>query len=196
MGIYMVSVSAQEWFGEGEGGRGHVATALNEELGRRGLPAYESVPQDTDFVRGSGPAFEEKMVPSMDGFVRLCEVHLTREELDTLCGWTLLVPMSLEEDIWLDGVESGYTDSTMVAGAPQVLALAQRLAAVVQLPPETPEMCDNLDLTTWFLDGSAKELASRRPGLWADDLDTAFYVALYLRAAQHSIRRGCPIVYT
>ncbi|UUU23627.1 hypothetical protein [Streptomyces sp. DSM 40750] len=205
MGIYLGSVGAEEWFGgiegegadhdEDEGGWGRVASALNEELGRRGLPAYESVPEEAEFVRGSGLAFEEKLVPPMDGFLRLCEAHLTREETETLCGWTVLVPLSLDEDIWLD-VEAGYTDSTLVAGAPRVLALAERLAAVVELPPETPQMCDNLDLTMWFLDGEAKELAASRPGPWADDLDTAFYVALFLRAAQHSIRRGCPIVYT
>ncbi|QYX78697.1 hypothetical protein [Streptomyces akebiae] len=205
MGIYLVSVGAEDWFGEGEGedeeeGRGRVASALNEELRRRGLPAYESVPAATParapLVRGSGLAFEEKLVLPMDGFVRLCEAHLTREELETLCGWTVLVPLSLEEDIRLEGVESAYTEETMVAGAPQVLALAERLAAAVELPTaEVPAMCDNLDLTLWFLDGAAKTLAATRPGPWAEDLDTAFYVALYLRAAQHSIRRGCPIVY-
>ncbi|QFQ98881.1 hypothetical protein F9278_25020 [Streptomyces phaeolivaceus] len=210
MGIYLVSVDAEEWFSEDqdehgdEPGRGRLASALNEELRRRGLPPYDSVPGETAFVRGSGLAFEEKLVPPMDGFVGLCDAHLTREETGLLCGWSLLVPFSLEEEIRLD-VESGYTDVTTVAGAPQVLALAERLAAAVRLPPETPEMCDNLDLTTWFLDGDAKRLAAVRPGPWAeavrpgpwaDDLDTAFYVALYLRAAQHSLRRGCPIVYT
>ncbi|MEI5524809.1 hypothetical protein WB401_14475 [Streptomyces brasiliscabiei] len=202
MGIYLVSVDAEEWF-DAEGGEeedeeelrwGRVASALNEELRRRGLPSYDSVPEETEFVRGSGTAFEEKLVPPMDGFVRLCDAHLTHEEAERLCGWSVLVPLPLEEDIELD-VETGYADSAVVAGAPQVLALAERLAAAVALPPETPEMCDNLDLTTWFLDGDAKRLAATRPGPWADDLDTAFYVALYLRAAQHSLRRGCPIVY-
>ncbi|MFE7765992.1 hypothetical protein [Streptomyces sp. NPDC057438] len=199
MGIYVVSVGRREWFEQGEepeDGWGRVALALNDELRRRGLPAFESMPEETDFVRGSGLAFEEKLVPPMDGFVRLCEARLTHEETETLCGWTVLVPMQLEEDIRLDGVGSAYTDSTVVAGAPRVLALAERLAAAVELPPETPAMCDNLDLTTWFLDGPAKELAARRPGPWADDLDAAFYVALYLRAAQHALRRGCPLVYT
>lgn len=198
MGIYLVSVDAEDWFSaDEEEGRARAATALNDELGRRGLPPYTSVPGRTAFVRGSGLAFEEKLVPPMDGFARLCEAHLSREETETLCGWTLLVPVSLEEDIWLDDIESPYTDSTMVAGAPQVLALAERLAAAVGLPTaEVPAMCDNLDLTMWFLDGAAEKLAATRPGPWADDLDTAFYVALYLRAAQHSIRRGCPIVYT
>lgn len=89
-------------------------------------------------------------------------------------------------------VESGDYDS-MVAGAPQVLPLAEKLVAVVDLPPETPTACDNLDLSTWFRH-QAGEFATVRPGLWSKDLGTSFYVALFLRAAQHSIRRGCPIV--
>ncbi|MCT4357505.1 hypothetical protein M5362_30840 [Streptomyces sp. Je 1-79] len=196
MGIYLVSVGAEEWFDEGEGGWGEVASSLNEELGRRGLPPYESVPEKTDLVRGSGQAFEEKLIPSMDGLVALCQAHLPPDAVETLCGWSVMVPMSLDEEIWLP-VGSSYTESsTMVAGAPQVLEVAERLAAAISLPRETPEMCDNLDLTMWFMDGSAKDLAAVRPGPWSDDLDTAFYVALYLRAAQHSIRRGCPIVYS
>lgn len=194
MGVYVVSVGAQEWFGEDEDGRGDVASALNEELARRGLPSYDWVPKETDFVRGAGQQFEEKLVPPMDGFGALCRAHLTREEAETLCGWSVLVPFSLDEEIWLP-VGSAYTDTTMVAGAPQVLALAERLAAVLDLPPEVPETCDNLDLTFWFLEGEAKELAATRPGRWSEDLDTAFYVAMMLRAAQHSLRRGCPITY-
>ena len=100
MGIYLVSVDAEDWFSaDEEEGRARAATALNDELGRRDLPPYTSVPGRTAFVRGSGLAFEEKLVPPMDGFARLCEAHLSREETETLCGWTLLVPVSLEEDI-------------------------------------------------------------------------------------------------
>ncbi|MFD5637838.1 hypothetical protein ACFWJM_27340 [Streptomyces sp. NPDC127077] len=83
-----------------------------------------------------------------------------------------------------------------MVGAPQLLAIAEKLAAAIDLPAETPEMCDNLDLTMWFRDGAAQSLAAVRPGLWSDDLDTAFYVALSLRAAQHSLRRGCPMAYS
>ncbi|WP_406725054.1 hypothetical protein WJ438_10905 [Streptomyces sp. GD-15H] len=92
-------------------------------------------------------------------------------------------------------IDSGYCESTMVVGAPQVLPLAEKLAAAIELPPETPATCDNPDLSMWFRD-QASELATTRTGLWSTDLDTAFYVALFLRAAQHSIRRGCPIVCT
>ncbi|MCX5052225.1 MULTISPECIES: hypothetical protein [unclassified Streptomyces] len=198
MGIYLVSVGAQEWFDddEDEGGRGALASALGEELRRRGLPPYESVPEAADLVRGSGMSFEEKLVPPMDGFSALCRTHLSREEEEVLCGWSVLVPLSLDEEIWLP-LGTAYTDATMVAGAPRVLGLAERLAAAVDLPvDEIPAACDNLDLTMWFLEGPAKDLAAARPGPWSEDLDAAFYVALYLRAAQHSLRRGCPMVYS
>ncbi|MFF7640439.1 hypothetical protein [Streptomyces canus] len=199
MGIYLVSVGAQEWFDtdEDEGGRGALAAALDEELSRRGLPPYDTLPEAPErVVRGAGLSFEEKLVPPMDGFEALCRAHLSQEEYAMLCGWSLLVPFALDEEIRLP-VENSYDDTTTVAGAPRVLALAERLARAVGLPvDEIPEACDNLDLTMWFLDGEAKRVAAARPGPWAEDLDAAFYVALYLRAAQHSLRRGCPIVYS
>ncbi|MFD5652984.1 hypothetical protein [Streptomyces sp. NPDC127039] len=196
MGVYLVSVGAEEWFGDEEDGWGEVASALNAELGRRGLPPYEDVPPETDFAPGSGQAFEEKLTPSMAGFLALCETHLSRVESGILCGWSVLVPFSLNEEIWLP-IDSNYRDSesTMVVGAPQVLPLAEKLAAAIDLPAETPATCDNLDLSMWFRH-QAKELATTRTGLWTKDLDIAFYVSLFLRAAQHSIRRGCPIVCT
>ncbi|WP_329100445.1 hypothetical protein [Streptomyces sp. NBC_01439] len=192
MGAYLVSVGAEEWFGEEEDEWGEVASALNAELRQRGLPPYENVPPETEFAAGSGQAFEEKLSLSMTGFFALCETHLTHEESEVLCGWTVLVPIPLDEEIWLP-IDFGYYESTMVVGAPQVLPLAEKLATAIGLPAETPATCDNLDLSTWFRN-QAKELVSTRTGLWSRDLDAAFYVALFLRAAQHSIRRGCPIV--
>ncbi|MEU9450974.1 hypothetical protein [Streptomyces sp. NPDC048277] len=197
MGIYLVSVAAQEWFDgdEDEGGKGVLALALNEELRRRGLAPYESVPEAAAFVRGSGLSFEEKLVPSMDGFGALCRERLTPQEYELLLGWSVLVPFSLDEEIRLP-LSSAYDDETVIAGAPEMLALAQRLVTAIRLPVEAiPEACDNLDLTTWFLEGEAQDTAAARPGPWGEDLDTAFYVALYLRAAQHSLRRGCPMTY-
>ncbi|MGW2959471.1 hypothetical protein ACWDGI_13410 [Streptomyces sp. NPDC001220] len=197
MGIYLVSVAAQEWFeDEEEGGKGAVASALNEELRRRGRAPYESVPEQAGFERGAGLSFEEKLVPSMDGFGALCREQLSPQEGELLLGWSVLVPVSLGEEIRLP-LESAYTDETVIAGAPEVLALAERLAAAIRLPVDAiPAACDNLDLTMWFLEGPAEEAAAVRPGPWGKDLDTAFYVALYLRAAQHSLRRGCPLTYS
>ncbi|MFF4035557.1 hypothetical protein ACFYZ2_38460 [Streptomyces sviceus] len=196
MGIYLVSVGAREWFDTEEEGMGAVAAGLNEELRRRGLPPYESLPEETEFVRGAGLQFEEKLVPSMEGFLRLARDRLAPSEPETLLDWSVLVPVPLDMEIELP-IESSYSDTTVIAGAPQILDLARRLAEATCLPlDEIPEACDNLDLTMWFLDGEAQRVAAARPGPWAEDLDAAFYVALYLRAAQHSLRRGCPIVYS
>ncbi|MFB0619467.1 hypothetical protein [Streptomyces sp. AGS-58] len=194
MGIYLVSVGVREWLdGDGdedEGGRGAVASALGEELERRRLPRYEPVREDEP-----GAWFEEKLIPPMDGFAALCRAHLTPRGQETLGEWSVLVPVSLEEEIHLP-IGSAYTDTTVIAGAPQVLALARRLADVIGLPPEVPQEPGNLGLTFWFLEGQAKELAAARPGPWSEDLDAAFYVAVYLRAAEHSLRRGCPMTYS
>ncbi|MFD5637837.1 hypothetical protein ACFWJM_27335, partial [Streptomyces sp. NPDC127077] len=111
MGVYLVSVCAEDWFTEGEDGWGDVASALNHELRQRGLPPYESVPEEPDFVRGSGQAFEEKLIPSMNGFWALCQAQLSPEEEEIACGWNLLVPFSLNETITLPGGGGG-------AGAP------------------------------------------------------------------------------
>ncbi|MDT7840555.1 hypothetical protein [Streptomyces justiciae] len=189
MGVYLVDVGAEDWRAEYEGGYGEIAAALDERLSARGLPQYE-VP-----AACQGLEFEEKLSPSMDGFVELCHAQLTRDEEEMLCGWSVLVPVPLDEPVDLP-VGSAYTDTTVVAGAPQVLALAQRLAAAIGLPPMLPVSRTNLGLTNWFLDGQAQETAAARPGPWDEDLDAAFYVALYLRAAQHSLRRGCPIVFS
>ncbi|MEY9944316.1 hypothetical protein [Kitasatospora sp. GAS1066B] len=198
MGIYLVSVGAAEWFDVVGDGYGELAAALNVELRRRGLPPYETVPESmpegAEFVPGSGQSFEEKLSPGMDGFGELCRRHLSQAEAELLSCWTVLVPCSIEGEIRLP-VESAYFDETIVLGAPQLLAVAEKLASAVELPPEVPAMCDNLELSIWFMDGSAKELAAARPGRWSEDLDAAFYVALYLRAAQHSLRRGCPLVF-
>lgn len=68
------------------------------------------------------------------------------------------MPFSVDEEILLP-VDSSYRESTMVAGAPQALPLAEKLAAAIDLPPEVPATCDNLDLSMWFRSKAAKELA-------------------------------------
>jgi hypothetical protein len=190
MGVYLVNVSGQEWLdAEEEGGKGEIAAALGAELRRRGLAPYEVSTQE--------PAawFEEKLGPSMDGFAALCRARLTPAEQRMLGDWSVLVPLSLDEEIRLP-IASGYTDTTVIVGAPQVLAFARRLAAVLGLPAEVEEDRGNLGLTYWFFEGQAEALAASRPGPWSEDLATAFYVALHLRAAQHSLRHGCPIAYS
>jgi len=189
MGMYLVSVSTQDWSEPGEDGHGDVASALNEELARRGLPAYEPL------AREDPGWFEEKISRSMDGYTALCRAHLTEAETQDLLDWTLLVPLSLEEKIVLP-VGGAYSDDTPVAGAPRVLALTERLAGITGLPLDAiPVTGGNLELMLWF-EEEVEKTAEARPGPWTDDLDAAFYVALYARAAQYSLRHGCPLTYS
>ena len=191
MGVYLVSVDTQDWAEPGEDGYGDVASALDAELARRGLPAYEP----PRAAPGSRVWFEEKLSRSMDGYAALCEAHLTDAESGTLLGWTLLVPLSLEEKLLLP-VGGAYDDETLVAGAPQILALAERLAGIISLPLDAiPVGHGNLELTLWF-EEEAHRTAGTRPGPWTDDLDTAFYAALYARAARYALRHGCPMTYS
>ncbi|MFD5268231.1 hypothetical protein [Streptomyces sp. NPDC058335] len=192
MGVYLVSIDAREWFGEDEGAGGHgaAASALDDELRRRGLPPYEPG------AGAGGGWFEEKVSPSMKGFDAFCRDRLTEAEREIFYGWTVLVPLSLEEPIPLP-VGSAYTDETVIAGAPQVLALGERLAGILGLPLDAiPATGANLELSLWFMEDQVRRTAAARPGAWAEDLDTAFYVAVYLRAAQYALRYGCPITYS
>ncbi|MFE9137639.1 hypothetical protein [Streptomyces sp. NPDC007355] len=192
MGVYLVSVTAQDWSQLGEDGYGDLAAALSTELERRGLPPYQ-----LREVAGEAPGwFEEKISPSMDGFVTLCRTRLTDAELSALLDWSVLVPFALEEEIVLP-VGTAYSgEETVVAGAPRVLALAERLADAVELPLDAIPAGENLALSLWFLEGGAERPARARTGPWAEDREAAFYVALYLRAAQYSIRHGCPMTYS
>ncbi|OQR63939.1 hypothetical protein B6E66_11365 [Streptomyces maremycinicus] len=189
MGVYLVDVSADDWSTAGEEGHGEVATALNAELARRGLPPF--APEG-----GGAPGrFEEKLSPPMDGFDALCRERLTPQERHALLDWSVLVPIALDEAVPLP-VGSAYTDETLVVAAPYVLALAERLAGALGLPLDlVPARPGNLGLTFWFLEGEAEEAAATRPGPWTEDLATAFYTALYLRAAQHSLRHARPMTY-
>ncbi|MEU5074528.1 hypothetical protein AB0G76_23645 [Streptomyces asoensis] len=188
MGVYLVSVAARDWSQPGEDGYGDVAAALDTELARRGLSPYEA--------RDAPGWFEEKVGPSMDGFLALCGTLLTDAELSALLDWSVLVPFALDEEIVLP-VGTAYSgEDTAVAGAPRVLALAERLAAAIALPVDAIPAGENLALSLWFLEGGAERTARVRPGTWAEDPDAAFYVALYLRAAQYSLRYGCPMTYS
>ncbi|MFG3350240.1 hypothetical protein ACGF1Z_34920 [Streptomyces sp. NPDC048018] len=191
MGVYLVSVATQDWSRPGEDGYGDVAAALNTELKRRGLPPYEL----RQCAEGASGWFEEKVSPSMDGFVALCRTLLTDAELSVLLDWSLLIPLALEENIVLP-VGTAYSgEETVVAGALRALALAERLAGAVELPVDAIPEGKNLALSQWFLQGEADRTALSRPGPWAEDRDAAFYVALYLRATQYSLRHGCPMTY-
>jgi hypothetical protein len=133
VGSYLRSVDALEWFGQDEDGFGYLAAAVNAVLERRGLPVYDVVPDEARLARGSGARFKEKLVPPIDTFAELCQEHLTAEEAETLCVWEVLLPISLDPEIWLP-IPADSPHESMIAGAPQVLPLAERLAAILELP--------------------------------------------------------------
>ncbi|GAA1932679.1 hypothetical protein [Kitasatospora viridis] len=201
MGIYLVGVGAAEWFGGagdggaggggdgfGEDGFGEIAAELGAALADLGLPAFAPVSEE------AASAFEEKLSPPSAGFDALCRELLSREQYETLTSWSVLVPFPLPDELWLPGGPTPET--TMVAGAPQVLAIAERVATAIGLPvADLPTAPEGLELTGWFLDGPAAELAAVRPGRWSADLAASFYAALFLRAAQHAIRHGCPMAF-
>ncbi|MFD5427145.1 hypothetical protein [Streptomyces sp. NPDC127084] len=189
MGMYLYDLGAQAWYSDQEGGWAEVATALNSELARRGLPRYAPAPGPESM------GFEEKLSPSMDGFSALCEQHLSPRESHMVGDWTLLVPLSLDPQIVLP-IPNDMDDRTVVVGAPQILACMERLAAAIALPSDIPAPGTNLALTAWRTDGAAERLAAARPGPWTADLDTAFHVALHRRAAQYALRHGCPMTYS
>ncbi|MGV9560102.1 hypothetical protein [Streptomyces sp. NPDC003522] len=193
MGVYLVSIDEREWSSEEEGGYGAVAAALGDELRRRGLPPYRPGPGPAA-GRGGG-WFEEKAAPPMAGFDAFCRDRLTEAECEAFYGWTVLLPVPLAEPVVLP-FGSAYTDETVVAGAPRALAVGERLAGLLGLPLDAiPATGADLELSLWFTTDAVRGTAAARPGPWADDLDTAFYAAVYLRAAQYSLRHGCPITY-
>ncbi|MFD0630384.1 hypothetical protein ACFQ9X_00685 [Catenulispora yoronensis] len=151
------------------------------------VPVYRHQP------RGTGYAFEEKLIFSGDGFNELCRRELSPRDVEVF-HWDVLVPIDFEGPIDLP-LKNYYSQTTTARSAQRMLPAAMRLAAAIELPAETPKYCDNLQLTSFFGDfeerGHAANVTATGP--WRDDLGMAFHTALYLRAAEHSIRRRCPI---
>lgn len=194
MGIYLVSNAADDWCDEHV--LGETANAINDELARRGQQPF-TAPPPADFARGSGTMFEEKLYRPMTGFEALCQAHRNEYDCqDALLDWVILLPVPLDEPIVLD-IPSTVDDVTTVRSAHAARAAARHLASVIALPLQVPAHCDNLEIGLWFDDHNAvAEAAATHSGLWLADLDTAFYVAMYLRAAEHALLRQCPISYS
>ncbi|MEV6550929.1 hypothetical protein AB0M57_19785 [Streptomyces sp. NPDC051597] len=192
MGIYLVSITPDDW--DDEEVLEPTARALTAELAHLGLPPLMP-PRRHGFVPGSGTTFEEKLNRPMGSFGALCERQ--PDGLDysnTLLGWDLLLPIALPHPIELRVAPHG--DPTIAQSAHTVLAATQTLARQLALPPQIPAYCDNLDLTNWFTGTEIQRAAATHPGPWQNDLDAAFYTAVYLRAAEHSLRNACPLHYS
>ncbi|MFJ1791401.1 hypothetical protein [Kitasatospora griseola] len=183
MGIYLVDADTEEWFG------GAVAAALDEESARRGLPPCLPPPAST-------ASFEEKLIPPMDTFGALCRELLAPEEAAGLLDWTELVPVPFDGVVELP-IPSTYGDRTVLFSAHRLLPLAQRLAAVLELPEDLPgDGFRTMELSRWFLDFEEEpQTLAGRTGRWTRDLPAAFYTAMYLRAAQYCLRQGRPLTY-
>ncbi|HZU56802.1 MAG TPA: hypothetical protein VFA06_13100 [Actinocrinis sp.] len=193
MGVYLVSAST--WYFDEESCWPKVFEALVTELEKRGVRTPLHIPEPQQLPRGSGNEFEEKLIPSMDGFSALCADELEAGESEVF-EWDLLIPIDFEGAIDLP-LPSSYSSTTTVRSAQPMLPVARRLAAVIDLPDDVPAYCDNLQLTTYFMDREEPEPGNlNRAARWRDDLGTAFYVAMYLRAAENSMRLDCPMFYT
>ncbi|GAA0271381.1 hypothetical protein GCM10010302_06200 [Streptomyces polychromogenes] len=194
MGIYLCSVDADAWSDDDV--LGPAARLLDGELVRRGLPRCTPPPAaGLGQGSGSGTWFEEKMYRPMRTFEELCRAQPDGDECcEALLGWDLLIPVDFIGAITLP-VSGPYSDTTTVHSAHRVLGAARGLASRLALPPQVPSRCDNLDLGNWFGGPAAAEAAAAHPGPWTQDLDAAYYTALYLRAAEHSLRRQCPMNY-
>lgn len=186
MGMYLADIGLADW--SDEDACAPLARELAEELDALGLPPYAGPPKPAD---GAGERFEVKMNVPMDGFARLCRDH---HVLGRLLGWEVLIPVGLDEEIELLA-ESAYTDTTRVAGAPEALAAARHLAGVLGLPAGIPASSENLRLNSWFTD-EARAAAELHPGPWTQDLDAAFHVTVFLRAAEYVLRTGRPVTYS
>jgi hypothetical protein len=157
MGMYLVDVGVEDW------AQGERAPLLDEALAARGLPSYPGPP-------GTAADFEEKLIPSMEGFARMCARHDAAEFLNA----SLFVPMDFAGLIELP-VESSYDDVTLVFSAQRLRAAIAPIAAEVGLPAGLPS--GPMALTN------------------AIDDPLTFYVALFRHAAEHSLRYGCPLTY-
>ncbi|MFI8104077.1 hypothetical protein [Streptomyces sp. NPDC086023] len=187
MGIYLCGVDAGDW-GDPEV-YGGLAGALGVELGRRGVPAFGA-------RAGASVRFEEKMSRPIEGFEALCRAQAGGGEVvDALLGWDLLVPAEFKGVFELS-VPAPYSEVTAVGSARGALEAARGLAVRLGLPPQVPRDGGNLALTNWFDSEEAAAAAVSHPGPWAEDLDTAFYAAVHLRAAEHSVRWSCPMTYS
>jgi hypothetical protein len=193
MGVYLVGAST--YYLDDDSCWPAVFTALSAALQHRGVQTLIRVPEYVRLPRGSGREFEEKLIPPMTGFSALCSAELVSDDADVF-EWSLLVPIHFEGAIELP-VQSSYSNTTTVRSAQRLLPVAQRLASVLEMPSDLPEHCDNLQLTEFFMDRDEDgPTETTQRGRWCDDLGTAFYVAMYLRAAEHSIRLNCPMFYT
>jgi hypothetical protein len=190
MGVYLVSADTECL--EDDSPWVTVFALLDQVFTEMGIDGGIQIPRYRDQPRGTGHCFEEKLIPPLGGFSALCQRELNERDA-AVFDWDLLVPVDFDGVIELP-LRNYYSSPTRVRSAQRMLPVARRLAEVIELPAQVPMYCDNLQLTSYFMDlEEAGHAASAPAGPWRDDLGTAFWVALSLRAAEHSIRLRCPL---
>ncbi|WP_327588514.1 hypothetical protein OHA25_16855 [Nonomuraea sp. NBC_00507] len=177
MGVYLSEVTFERWNSERFLKLG---SALDFALADRGLAPFMPEPRTAERT------FEEKLIWSMDGFGELCERELSQEDINAVLDWNILIPVEFDGPITLP-VPSMYSDTTTVRSAHRAQEVMRLLAARVDLPPSVPIDSTGLALTAWF--DPAQSLDSHR----RDDPTVVFYTALFLRAAEYSLRHTCAI---
>ncbi len=187
-GVYLVNVDADDWADDEL-----MVAELNRALAARGIARYEGPPREVVVPPGEGDHFEEKLFRDQRGFVRLLSERHGGTALESLPYWSMIVPIAFDEPIELTA-PSAYQATTTVGSSFVLPAAMTTLAHLLDLPPQVPRRSDDLDITIWFDEVQSGGVAAPS-GAWRDDLDTAFYVALFLRAAEFSIRRSCPMRY-
>lgn len=141
---------------------------LDRALAGRGLPPYAGPPADLkDHER-----FEEKVAPSMDAFAELCDRHGATDLLEA----GLFVPVPFDGLIELP-VETSYDDVTRACSSHRLRELMRPLAT------EVPRS------------GKTEDGPMRLTAALADGDPVTFYVALFTRAAEFSLRHCCPMQY-
>ncbi len=169
MGMYLVSVDDGEWREQREEDGDSLEARVEEALAEKGL-ALEV---------GAAPfQFEEKLYRDMGGFGVLVEEELG----DGFVGLSAEVFVPVPFDGVLRARGAGvYGDELLIASSHTLLKQAQRLAAAIELREDIPRG-DNLEIGMWFDEN--------------DDDNQAVYVALYLRAAEHSVAHRVPLMMT
>jgi hypothetical protein len=191
VGVYFVSVDSDDWANDRlmAGVRG----ALAPGLAQGGIAPYHGPPPELPGGPHDGDHFEEKLFRDNTGFAHLLREHFDRTPVADLPYWSMIIPVAFDGLVQL-AVPSAYDDATTVGSSFVVRTAMTALADQVGLPALVPRRSDNLDITDWFdeVEAGTVDVPS---GRWLDDLDTAFYIAMFLRAAEFSIHRSCPMRY-
>lgn len=163
MGVGLVSVDNDEWRREREE-HGSIAARVETRLG-------------ASLTLGTEPfRFEEKLYRYMGGFNVLAREEIGTYEDDETPRFVgnlaeVFVPVPFDGVIHIGG-DGIYADELVIASSHALLQEAQKLAAAVALREDIPRG-NNLEIGRWFDEN--------------DDDNVAFYVALFLRAAEHSV---------